>query len=451
MHKLDKQSKEYCDALENGTIAPDSKHPTIRWQEERFNTKQWVGGCESQTVASNEKKVCNEREKEDIGLPMDFDTGSDSYSGDDSDDDEFIDRENEIQSAEGMPTLIVNFEDWLLSPDRGNRDKKTAKQHSAQLFALLKAIDDQEDLKSSLDLMLFRHVFLKNYVRDKNYEAGTIKSYLMSLRHFYSFIISDSPGNFKYNVDEVASAREKVKMWSVSYKREASTRKWKKLEEDTMNHLTPGNIRSFEKSEMSRDVIKIIGEHSDTTRTTAVTQQSYTLVQNFLFTQIFIENANRPGVLAGMTIEEYRRMTKQDEYYIITVMKHKTAYVHGPVRIVLNSRLRSWLSVFVDIMRPQITSATCGNVFLSWNGKEMYSGHITRAVQSVFKKSGMDVKVTSTSFRKAAVTAVHSGNPALSGKLAQHMSHSESTAKKYYLLAEKVSRGIQEPWCANEV
>ena len=167
---LDKQSKEYCDALENGI-------PIIRWQEERISTKQWVGGCESQTVASNENKVCNEREKEDIGLPMGFDTGSDSYSGDDSDDDEFTDRENETPSAEGMPTLIVNFEDWLLSPDGGNRDKTAAKQHSAQLFALLKAIDNQEEL------------FLKNYVRDKNYEAGAIKSYLMSLRHFYSFII----------------------------------------------------------------------------------------------------------------------------------------------------------------------------------------------------------------------------------------------------------------------
>ena len=109
------------------------------------------------------------------------------------------------------------------------------------------------------------------------------------LRHFYSFIISDRPGNFKYSDDEVASAREKVKMWSVSYKREASTRKWKKLEEDMMNHLTPRNIRSFEKSETARDAIKFIGEHSDTTRTTAVTQQSYTFVRNFLFT-LFIEN-----------------------------------------------------------------------------------------------------------------------------------------------------------------
>ena len=47
----------------------------------------------------------------------------------------------------------------------------------------------------------------------------------------------------------------------------------------------------------------------------------------------------------------------------------------------------------------------------------MISGHITKAVQSVFKKSGIDVKVTSTSFRKAGVTAVHFGKPALSGKV----------------------------------
>ena len=55
---------------------------------------------------------------------------------------------------------------------------------------------------------------------------------------------------------------------------------------------------------MTREAVKIIGEHSDTSRTTVVSQQSCTLVLDFLFTQIFIENANRPGVLASMTIDE---------------------------------------------------------------------------------------------------------------------------------------------------
>ena len=53
----------------------------------------------------------------------------------------------------------------------------------------------------------------------------------------------------------------------------------------------------------------------------------------------------------------------------------------------------------------------------------MISGHITKAVQSVFKKIGVDVRVTSTSFRKATVMAVHSSNPAMSGKLARHITH----------------------------
>jgi hypothetical protein len=140
-----------------------------------------------------------------------------------------------------------------------------------------------------------------------------------------------------------------------------------------MNHLTSANISST-----ARKAIKILGQHSDTTQTTAVSQQSYTLVRNFLFTQIFIDNTNRPGVLAGMTIEEYNRMRKQDEHYVITVMRHKTAHVHGPARIVLNEKLKSWLLVFVEVMQPQLASATTGNVFLTRNGKAMESSHIIK-------------------------------------------------------------------------
>lgn len=191
----------------------------------------------------------------------------------------------------------------------------------------------------------------------------------------------------------------------MSYKRELSERRWQKLE-DMINRLTPANIRAFERSQTAKEAVKIIGEHSDTTRTTVMSQQSYTLVRDFLFTQIFIENANRPGVLASMTVVDYRKMTEKDGRYIIAVMRHKTSHVHGPVNIVLNSNLKSWLAIFVEVMRPQIASATSGNVFLSWNGNAMISGHITKAVQSVFKKSGVDVKVTSTSFRKAAVTGL---------------------------------------------
>ncbi|CAB3995645.1 Neurofilament medium polypeptide [Paramuricea clavata] len=155
--------------------------------------------------------------------------------------------------------------------------------------------------------------------------------------------------------------------------------------------------------------------------------------QDFLFTQIFIDNANRPDVLAHLTMKEHTNIHKQDEHYVITV-KNTTAHVHGPARIVLSDILYS-----IGVMQAHVRTRINGPVFLSWNRNAMKSGHITKAVQSVFTKAGLDVKITSTSFRKAAVTKVHIDNPDMSRKLADLMAHNEATAKRYYLLSEKTS------------
>ena len=231
VHKLDKLSKEYCDAMENATVAPDVRHPTIRWQEERFKTKKWEGGPEAE---GNLYK--------DDQLPWNDDSSLESDS--DCDDDDVA--VEGIPLTATVPSLLAEFEDWFRSPDGGKRDEKTVKQHSSQLFLMLKVIDDEEDMKSLLDVKLVRQMFLKSHVEKKRYKARTIKSYLMSLHHFYTFIILDRPKNFDFNVDEVNASREKIRLWSASYKRESSERKWKKLEEDMLNRLTPGNIRSFE-------------------------------------------------------------------------------------------------------------------------------------------------------------------------------------------------------------
>ena len=178
--------------------------------------------------------------------------------------------------------------------------------------------------------------------------------------------------------------------------------------------------------------IKIIGQCSESAEMALVSQSSFTLVRDFLFTQIFTDNASRPGVLAHITMEEYRNIRKQDDHYVNTVKKHKTAYVHGPARIVLSERLKSWMSVFVNVMRAQVTTRTNGPVFLSWNGNAMKSGHITKAV---FKKAGLDVKTTSTSFRKAAVTKVYIDQ--------SEIAHNKAMAKKYFLLPKKSKTSVQ--------
>jgi hypothetical protein len=41
VHKLDKASKEYKDAVLNAPVAPNRKHAVIRWQEEKLKRKTW--------------------------------------------------------------------------------------------------------------------------------------------------------------------------------------------------------------------------------------------------------------------------------------------------------------------------------------------------------------------------------------------------------------------------
>jgi hypothetical protein len=59
-----------------------------------------------------------------------------------------------------------------------------------------------------------------------------------------------------------------------------------------------------------------------------------------------------------------------------------------------------WLEIkilagdFVQVMHPQVTTLTDGNIFFTWDTKSMMSGQSINAIQSVFKKAGIEQKVT---------------------------------------------------------
>ena len=172
-------------------------------------------------------------------------------------------------------------------------------------------------------------------------------------------------------------------------------------QEDLSYILTPENICLYEKSEAARLAIKTLGEHSDTTEAVLVAQNSYTLVRHFLFTLIFIDKANRSGVITYMTMSKYHNMRTYDDDRVIIVKNQKTRHVHGPAYIVSSKKLETWLSIFVERMRPQVITSTSDYVFFSWNGKRMSSSQANKAVQSVLRKAGVGGKVTTTSLRKS--------------------------------------------------
>jgi len=70
---------------------------------------------------------------------------------------------------------------------------------------------------------------------------------------------------------------------------------------------------------------------------------------------------------------------------------------------------------------------------LTWAGEIVSSGHVSRAVQSAWSKSGIkSAIITCTVVRKTAVAAVHDKRPAIKSHLADLMCHRLDTASRCY-------------------
>ena len=80
-----------------------------------------------------------------------------------------------------------------------------------------------------------------------------------------------------------------------------------------------------------------------------------------------------------------------------------------------------------------------GYVPLSWVGKPMGSGAISRQIHTLWCKAGIfsegnnPKKLSCNITRKSASTGVHKAQPGMKGDVAGLMTHSETTADKHYI------------------
>ena len=160
---------------------------------------------------------------------------------------------------------------------------------------------------------------------------------------------------------------------------------WEKMEEDFHSLISPEQIAEFERSEASRAAICLLGAHS-----IEITQTQYTLVRDFLMVEISIDNANRVGVIANMLLEEFNTASKQDDESVILVKASKTLATHGQTRIILSLKLHSWLKIFIRQVRtrvPGVSDSSSEKIFVSWNGEDLKSSQVNKAIKSVRKVS----------------------------------------------------------------
>ncbi|XP_022790309.1 uncharacterized protein LOC111329804 [Stylophora pistillata] len=222
----------------------------------------------------------------------------------------------------------------LKSADGGNLDEKTSKQHRAQISKLLKVIDRKHELASLFNEKIVMEKFLEEFAK-REYHPKTTKSCLMSLRHFYSFCLSETL-DIDISPERFLSLNEKVTRWPTSLRKGCSKRHWEKMEVDLHALISPEEIEKFQRSQDARDTICLLGQLAGA-RSVEISQSQYTLIQDFFLVKISIDNPNRAGALANMKLGELNRASKQDEENVVFVKDHKTLSTHGPARIVPGS------------------------------------------------------------------------------------------------------------------
>jgi hypothetical protein len=89
-----------------------------------------------------------------------------------------------------LPNDFLQFQIWLQSPDGGKKCEKSAKQHSFQVGVILDAVNSERNVSSLWNSKLLMK-FYTHATSDKKFLPATTKSYFNSLRHWFSYILSE--------------------------------------------------------------------------------------------------------------------------------------------------------------------------------------------------------------------------------------------------------------------
>jgi len=257
------------------------------------------------------------------------------------------------------------------------------------------------------------------------------------MKHFCKYALDTNVGDDKV----IGTMHNRVSSWISTRRKEFGKHQQQKSDSDLNKLVTPEDVAKFQRSELVTMAIKLIGTSGDVSRHA---QMEYITVRDYLLVEIALTNANRSGVLANMTTNEFMAARLVDGQYVVSVSEHKTATTYGAAKIVLTPSLYQYMKVYCEKFRPQVVAADKNppELFLSWHGLPLTGGQITRCLQRVWHKAGLSSDITFNIVQKSAVTTVHDSHPQMSAKLADLMCHRKTTAEKCYRITERERNSV---------
>ena len=183
----------------------------------------------------------------------------------------------------------------------------------------------------------------------------------------------------------------------------------------------------------SKEVLVAVEKAFEIAKDAMINSQEYLLIITYIAASMIFPNAQRPGVVQHMMINEYEEREHIDEKVVIQVLNHKTCASRGPASIVITPNVEKMINDYLQYIRKFITPKTVelsDNLFLSYTGNEFRK--VSEAIQKVARI--FDISTPPPSLHRKVIASegrknLDEGNMRL---LATHMSHSEATSRRFY-------------------
>jgi len=280
-----------------------------------------------------------------------------------------------------------SFHNYMTGPDRG-RKVASVTGVVQDVRRVLLAVNAHYDINHIYDINTdtLRQKYLNEHCKAKEMRPSSIRKYLYSLIDFSKFLKST---NAEFvNQKLVKTTITNLKLWRKNYSRQAKKETNQTRQEDYQMLVTPTQVRTYMESNHSKSASQLFKTLKQDPNYD-LSHTEYCICRDHLFVIIHFSNACRSGVTVNMTIEEYNKARHVPEKggYIIEVQNHKTDFVYGPAQVFFTDYDFEMLQIFVNHARAQV-STTNNTVFLSWTGRSLASGDVSKRLHCLWKMAG---------------------------------------------------------------
>lgn len=288
---------------------------------------------------------------------------------------------------------------------------------------------------------------LKKPQEDRSRKSpGTYRARLSNIGLFLEYIVTLPAVNSHPNATyELMLLRNHMSLISKSLEPEIRKRRLQRRLKESKNPVTAEDFVAFEQSKYVIHRIQQANRLSSRSKKSLNNfkqkRNHVTGIRNVIITVLQLRTAQRTGTFRNMTLEEVSNAEKsvhgKEEWYTVSVEKHKTMDVYGPAKIYLEKKYFAALRSYIDHLRPVSASPY---VFVTSAGEQLSQSYASQVATSVWNASGVGKVKSFTHIRKAVVKHVKTHCPALARRLAAMMNHRESTRDEHYddLMSENV-------------